>query len=213
MRAVAALQSATPEPAHHFRDALVGIIFPRTTARAYPAMLALAARAMRHVEISDGGTVFHLAAFDRGEQPAQDAIALIQLASKLRGFQLFTGGRVNRNAIRAIDVLECYSNAEACSSRDAWCQQVTRAPFRRESASGRIEFRFSADMAAPAQRPLWLFPCRFVLEGAFWAEPHHPASYEDQIEAAGIKRGCAWCPNFSPRKLCVIKETTTDSSR
>ena len=213
MRAVATLPSAAPEPSQHFRDALVGVIFPRTTARTYPAMLALAARSMRHVEINDSGAALHLVAFDRGEQPAQDAIALIQFASKLRGFQLFTGGRVNRNAIRAVDVLECYSNAEACASRDAWCQQVTRAPFRREAPAGRAEFRFSADMAAPAQPPLWLFPCRFVLEGAFWAEPHHPASYDQQIEAAGTRRIRAWCPNFDPRKLCVIKEGSMGGSQ
>lgn len=196
---------ATTEPARHFRDALVGIIFQRTTARAYPTMLALAARAMRHVEIDEGNQHYHLVAFGHGNEAAQDAIALIHAAMRLRGFQLFTGGRINRNALRALEVLECYSNAESCASRDAWCQQVTRAPFKRDhnaSASAQV---FPAEIHKE-NPPLWLFPCRFVLDGAFWAEPRHPASYEDQIEAAGLKRGCAWCPNFQPRKLCTLKE-------
>ena len=42
----------------------------------------------------------------------------------------------------------------------------------------------------------YLFPCSYLLEFGFRFQTAHPASPEDQIQAAAVKAGCAWCPYF-----------------
>ncbi len=43
----------------------------------------------------------------------------------------------------------------------------------------------------------YLFPCSF-LKPRFRFQTDHPASPQDQIQAAAVKEGCAWCPYFDP---------------
>lgn len=189
-------------PVGFFADSLIGIVFPKTTALAYPAMLALAARAARHVETADAGKRYHLVAFSHGAQGAMDAIALLEHARKLAGVQVFAKNRPCRDIDRVIDVLECYCNAETCSSVSAWCRQVIRAPIRANTLPA-ASVEISPHQRHP-QFPMWLFPCRFLNESAFTVDPRHPDSYEHQIEAGAVKRGCHWCPLFSPANLAFL---------
>lgn len=189
-------------PVGFFADSLIGMIFPKTTALAYPAMLALADRAMRHTETTDAGKRYHLVAFAHGLESALDAVSLLEHARKLAGVQVFAKGRPCRDVERVIEVLQCYCNAETCASTAAWCRQVIRAPIRANTQLT-ASFEISPHHQHP-KFPMWLFPCRFLNESAFTVDPRHPEPYENQIEAGAVKRGCNWCPLFSPGNLVFL---------
>lgn len=188
-----------------FADTLIGIIFPKTTALAYPAMLALANRAMRHTETADAGKRYHLVAFAHGLESALDAVSLLEHARKLAGVQVFAKGRPCRDVDRVIEVLQCYCNAETCTSSISWCRQVIRAPMMAGSLpAASVEIGPLQRQKARERFPQWLFPCRFLNESAFTVDPRHPDPYESQIDAGAVKRGCHWCPLFSPANLVFL---------
>lgn len=192
-----------------FDDALVGAIFPKTTARAYTAMLAIANTAMRHHVSEDGGKVYHHVAFHPTANGANGALALMDLARTLAGFQLYTSGRVERNTYRAAEVLTCFINAERCTDPQAWCHAITDnacARHGRQKGGGLSITFMMAQAQAGAPRPeTWLYPCRFLLN-RFQIDHLHPSRPVDQLEASAIEAGCHWCPRFNPNDLRQIED-------
>jgi hypothetical protein len=195
-----------------FEDALIGVIFPKTTARAYPAMLAIADKAMRHRRSDDGGKLYHHVAFSRTAQGARAAIALVEMVRSLAGVQLYAGGRVSKNAFGLAEVLECYANAESCRDPTAWCLVVTDDAFVRGRAGGGASAGFSmasiTGWELPPQGPqTWVFPCRYLHgRNGFRIDPRHPAKPVDQLEAGAVHAGCHWCPRFTPQSLRKLEQ-------
>lgn len=198
-----------PPSTETFADALVGAIFPKTTARAYTAMIAIADTAMRHHVSEDGGKVYHHVAFHRTAAGASAALALMDLAGNLAGFQLYAGGRVVRYTDRTVDVLTCYLNSERCSDPDAWCHVVTDSgcviPTTHHSIPFGVAINIRSEALTAPPPPAWMFPCRYLLH-KFKIDLRHPSRPSAQIEAAAVEASCHWCPRFNPNNLRPLGE-------
>ncbi len=54
-----------------------------------------------------------------------------------------------------------------------------------------------SDFSHQVEVDRYVFPCSF-LKARFRFQTDHPASPQDQIQAAAVKESCAWCPHFDP---------------
>lgn len=185
---------------------LLAIVFPKSRSTAFPAALALAERADLYEVQQAGKAVYHVAGFGRSEGQAARALEMMRLLRGLKGVQVFVRGALSADPWRLQRTLECY--LASCGSADprAHCVVMVSDDELRHGLPSSVSLRDMGGRQPPpglewvkhiGMRP---FPCRMVKEYGFRLQPGHPASEADQIQAAAVRVGCNWCPNFNQGK-------------
>ena len=198
MRAVAEAVDLLSES----RTGLLALSFAKTASEGYPLAVNVAQGAARYAEVEIGTRLVHLVAFAKTPEDAARALALLHYIAGWKTTQVFAAGKLVANAYGVAEVLECFLQGTACRDRTAHCQSVIDDPYDPERAGESEGFtvRLSLDPAGfrkPVEVDRYLFPCSF-LRPRFRFQTDHPASPQDQIQAAAVKEGCAWCPYFDP---------------
>jgi hypothetical protein len=178
------------------------VAFPKSRSGNYAASVHFAKQANLYEEREIAGKLYHFSAFGKKRDQAAIALSVTNLLLKIKGTSFYAGGKLIATPYRIQSVLTCY--LESCGTTDyrAHCHKVTNDPFQSQSQQ---EERFNVSimdfLRGPIQVPAvqCIFPCRFLASysGAGMSS-QHPSSQVDQIQAAGVRHGCDWCPNFQP---------------
>jgi hypothetical protein len=190
------------DPLKDSLDHLLAVSFSKSTSQVYPLAVNIAEGAAKYLEIEVNRKPVHLVAFAKNREDAARALALVNYVSGWKTTQIFAGGKVVQNPYEVTQVLDCYLEASACNDRSAHCHTVIDDPYNEEveTSTRGVSIRLSLEPGRLQQRveiDRYVFPCSF-LKGRFRFQVDHPASPHDQIQAAGVKQGCAWCPFFDP---------------
>ncbi len=190
------------DPLSGSRAGLLAVSFAKSPAEAYPLAVHVAQGAARYAEVEIGKQKVHFVAFAKTPEDAARALALLHYVSGWNTTQVFAAGKLVANAYGVAEVLECYLQASACRDRRAHCHTVLDDPYDAEGAGDPEGFtvRLALDASPFSKRveiDRYLFPCSF-LKPRFRFQTDHPASPQNQIQAAAVKEGCAWCPYFDP---------------
>ncbi|VWB06992.1 hypothetical protein BLA6863_00144 [Burkholderia lata] len=128
---------------------------------------------------------------------------LIHYVRGWKGTHFYANGRMiigeMRQAYDLESVLQCF--AESCAVDDfrAHCYRTIDSPFFPVHMRLKLEhihpmFRH---ITAASDDSNFLFPCSHMLQW-FEAQPEHPSSVRDQIQAEGVAKMCDVCPRFAP---------------
>jgi hypothetical protein len=184
----------------------LAVMFPRTRSAAYDAAASAARNAALYTEQQVGKSLFHLAGFGRTREQASLALLVVRHMRSIRGFQAFGRGAEMLDRFQIEKVLVCYVQACGCTDPRAHCHVVI------EGLPSAIHVRAPAYGATMAeifpqldrQHPppavaggAATFPCRYLYDRGGRAHPGHPSTHADQIQAAAVRSGCDWCPNFT----------------
>jgi len=168
------------------KDHVFGVMFPKSKATAYPAVVVLCKGAHRYSEFTTEGLLYHFASFGRSIEQISRALAVVNYAGTITAARFFSNGFPIVDTHYLYESLKCYIQAISCDDQAAHCQRVIS------------DARIGADA--------YLFPCNYLIkrQARLDLTAAHPSSLRDQIQAMGVDHGCAWCPNFKPddfRKL------------
>jgi hypothetical protein len=184
-------------------EQLVAISFPKSSSQVYPLAVNIAKGAAYYDELIIDKKIVHLVVFSKTREDAGRAIALINYIKDWKATQIFAGGKLIRNSWKTVEIIECFLEACACKDWTAHCHYIVDNPFiEKNEDEGRLSF--SVDFQEGVRPPKianeidrYIFPCEFLWR-SFDFQPDHPAKPQDQIQAAAVKVGCDWCPNFNP---------------
>jgi hypothetical protein len=187
-------------------EGLLAVVLPSSRSTAFPAALALAQSASHYAQQTAGKLVYHLAGFGRSQGQAARALELLRLVRSLKGFQLFVRGALYADAWRVAKVLECYLQSCAAADPRAHCVMMVDERELYEGPPMSMAIHIHAhSRPAPPPGLQWVndigrlpFPCRYLKHYGFRLQRGHPSSEADQIQAAAVREGCDWCPNFNP---------------
>ena len=91
--------------------------------------------------------------------------------------------------------------AQSCRDPTAHCHSVIDDPFSEEIEEKGLSLSIQVVERPPIKYEIEIkrfsFPCKFLLH-RFRFQKEHPATAQDQIQAAAVSQGCDWCPNFNP---------------
>jgi hypothetical protein len=176
----------------------IAVSFPASRSAAYPSAVAIAKGAPHYTEGDVGGRVMHFAAFTGTRDGMRQAQALIQTMRGYKGLLIYAGGSLQQWA-RTLHVLRCYVDSTACADSRAHCAISVHKQSITFHGAGSGVFDITPDfLQTRAQGNAYLFPCRLLANNfLFKFQPGHPSSEEDQIQAAAVREGCSWCPNFN----------------
>ncbi len=198
--ATRALTDAVDPRAESQRN-LLALSFAKSPSEVYPLAVHVAQGAARYAEVEIGKQKLHLVSFVKTPEDAARALALLHYIAGWKTTEVFAGGKLVADGYGVAEVLECYLHASACNDRTAHCHTVIDDPYDAEAADpGGFTVRFAQNASRFSKRvevDRYLFPCSF-LQPRFRFQPDHPASPANQIQAASVKEGCAWCPYFDP---------------
>lgn len=175
----------------------VAVAFPKSKASGYAGAVQIARQAAHYVEGDIGGTLMHFAGFGREREQVARALGCIQQLAGIKGLQVYAGGAMLQERYRAETVLQCYLQASGCRDPRAHCCVSVDAgtmwqlgPAMRAVGIG----RFSGVGPSPVGRVI--VPCRLLVTRGVRYQTDHPSSEADQLQAAAVREGCDWCPNF-----------------
>jgi hypothetical protein len=177
---------------------LLVIAFPKSSSRNYPLAVSVAEAAERYAVIAIGGKPMHVAAFGKTQADAGKALALLEYTHGWKGKLIFSRGRMIQNSYEVSQIVRCFLEACLCRDRKAHCYQIIDEPF-----SVVQDMRMSISITLVEKPPIkqeiqvdrYAFPCKFLFPW-FKFQEGHPSSWQDQIQAAGVRRGCDVCPHF-----------------
>ena len=190
----------------------MAIVFAKSSSATYPLSVIIAQSASRYAEKVIGNKLFHMAVFSITEEEVNKATALLNNLINLKGFSIFMNGLNCKNPYSVYEILQCYSKALNCNDYRAHCQTVIDDPFRENyGGSGGLSLSIQfvdkkPDDPKPTVIERYLFPCKH-LNSYFRFQKGHPATHQDQIQAAGIDRNCQWCPYFHPEEFKKLPTT------
>lgn len=174
------------------------VVFTQSSSPAYAIAVEFARGAMNYGEVALGKKLSHAAAFGRTREQAARASALLKIVVRWKGTQTFTSAG-GADPYHIIDVLDCYQQSLSVSEPKAHCQVVHMDVYRTEET-------------------YYMVPCRH-LQGWFHSiieeQNFHPAKLPARTEALAVRKGCSWCPHFSPlesRRLATAKKEAASSA-
>lgn len=187
------------------RSMAIAISFPASRAAAYDAAVNVAEQAEAYRVATVGKSRFHLAGFGRTRAQASLALSLCGYIRSLKGVQYYGGGKLLLGWVAVESVLLCYLEATACNDFRAHCYRTLDEDqmYRRPRRPGNY-VNIGPGAPVDGEKPRYLLPCTYLLKNQFGIDPDHPSSPQDQIQAAGIERGCDWCPHFNPKELKTL---------
>lgn len=195
---------ATIDPFDMSMRLFVVVAFPRSPSRSFQMALSIARTATEFQAAEIGGLQMHVAGFDKTATGATKALALIDLVKGWKGQMVFSAGRLLRSTTEIVEFLECFSQASACRDPASHCHVVIDDPARWNTES---ILRVSPFGKLHEERPppkKYVFPCALLFK-RYLLDPDHPSSYQDQIQAAAVKRGIHVCPFFNPDDMREIE--------
>jgi hypothetical protein len=192
-------------------DYLVLVLFVRSRSGAFDLAMGVAKRAQLFAERDLESLRLYLAGFPQTLEGAVLAMDLIHYVRGWKGTHFYASGRMiigeSGQAYGLESVLRCF--AESCQSDDwrAHCHRTIDTPYFPVHARLNLEhihpmFRH---ITAASDEGNFLFPCAHMLQW-FEAQPDHPASVRDQIQAEGVAKLCDACPRFNPDDFQSLKE-------
>jgi hypothetical protein len=192
-------------------NSLVVIAFPKSNSKNFGLALSIAQGATRYAITEIGGRQMYFAAFAKTQADAGRAAALLSHVNSWKGTMIFSLGKVIPHGYLVSQVIECF--LESCSCRDskAHCQTIIDDPFSpvTQNISMSISIRLVASPPLKQEIKIdrYAFPCKYLF-GWFQFQKDHPSSPQDQIQAAGVSRGCDICPHFKPDDFRVVGTKT-----
>ncbi len=186
-------------------ESCLAVAFPKSSSKNYPTAVHFAKQGIAYEEGSVQGLLYHFAVFGKDKAQAVSALSVTNLLLKLKGTSFYAGGKLIAAPYRIQSVLTCY--LESCGSTDyrAHCHKVINDPFQvRQQAEERFSESIFDFLRSPSQAPAvqCLFPCRYLAGfSSIGLSGLHPSSHEDQIQAAAVRNGCDWCPNFNQKNF------------
>lgn len=163
------------------------IVFTQSTSPAYPMAIELARGAFHYGAVPLGKKTVHGASFGKTREQAARASALLKVVIGWKGTQVLTqaGGA---DPYHILSVLDCYQQSLSVSDQQSHCHVVHLDVYRSKETH-------------------YMVPCRH-LQGWFHSvieeQVVHPSKLTTRTEALGVRKGCAWCPNFDPSKARVL---------
>lgn len=185
------------EPLKISRDLMLVVCFQRSTSKSFPVALSLAQQASHFERGVLGESPMYAAGFKMTKEDAGVASALLKYVAKWAGTLVFANGRLISYSYELMTVLDCYMNAEMCRDPRAHCERIVDDPAYQAARRSNFSININPSAIIDVQVKRYAFPCR-NLHHTFNFQPNHPASYADQIHAAGIESMCNLCPRFNP---------------
>lgn len=166
---------------------LISVAFPKSTSKNYLAMVELAKKALFYGETKLGGRIYHCAVFGCSKIQASTAVMVVEVVKDWNGTKIFVGGRPLERFYNVERTLRCYLNSFDAIDVKAHCHFIYS------------DVADEVSMMKIVKHGKYLVPCR-MLEGFVREVVRNPiAGPEADIQAAAIRRGCYWCPNFNPK--------------
>lgn len=200
------LPATTVDPVKDSFTHLLTISFAKTNSRHYALAVNFMEGASKYGAQPIGSTIVHFAAFSKTKEDASRALAVLGYIQGWSTTQVFSNGRLLGHASRVIDVLRCYLESLACNDHRAHCFKVISDPFS-ETAPGMTTFvQISLNEPPKPVKDVdrYIFPCS-RLNQWYALQRGHPSSAVDQIQAAGVRYECDWCPNFNPQDFKKVE--------
>lgn len=194
-------------------DYLLLAVFLRSRSDALPWALEIAERAELFGQRDLESLRVYVVGFSPDRDGGTQAMQLIHYVRGWKGTHFYLKGRMvigeMGQAYHLEAVIRCF--VESCSARDyrAHCFRLIDSPYypvapQRMYEYIHPEFRHVTPLS---ERGIYQFPCAYMLDW-FEAQRDHPASIRDQIQAAGIAKGCDACPRFNPNDFHLRKDET-----
>jgi len=164
------------------REHVLGAMFPKSKATAYPSVVAISKGADRYWEAETNGLLHHFAAFGRTPEQISRALAVANYANTMTAARFYARGLPLVDLGRLYESLKCYVQSLSCHDPRAHCIRVVR-----NSEDG-FDYFVPCNLIA-SRWPTWKI------------SRLHPASAQDQLQAMAVEAGCDWCPNFAATGL------------
>lgn len=186
----------------------VAVVFSKTRGSGYDAGVNFAKQAEKYDETTIGSTLFHFAVFGRTREQAAIALALIRNMRSVKSLQIIAGGKLLQESSNTEAVLSCYLDSAALDDPRAHCVEmihdshlVDRFLSSPDSSSLVVSLDIEFLRRSNRTERLVAFPCRYLRwQRGFKFQPGHPSSPKAQLQAASVRCGCDWCPNFKPEE-------------
>lgn len=185
------------------RDYLVLALFVNSRSGAFDLAMDAAKQATLFVGRDLESMKIYVAGFESTFEGATRAIDLIHYIRGWKGSHFYAQGRmVIGEMSQAYDletVLQCFT--ESCRADDwhAHCHKTIDNPYFPVHATQKLEYihPMFRHISVVSVEGKYVFPCSYMLRW-FEAQPNHPASIRDQIQAEGVSKMCDACPRFNP---------------
>lgn len=187
------------DPFQASMGSLMVIAFPKTNSKNYQFAVKIAESAERYAVVEINGQSMHVAAFGKTQVDGGRAAALLGYTRGWKGTLLFVKGKALRDSYRVQEVIECFMQSCECSDIKAHCHEVVNDP--------KYSPHYSPYEYPTGKRKIdrYIFPCKHLLPWMHFKEDHS-SSYQDQIQAMGVKHACTVCPNFRPQDFVKIEK-------
>lgn len=178
-------------------------MFLKSRSDAFPAALEAAHKATLFAERDLETMKVFVAGFSPTHAGGVKALDLIHYIRGWKGTHFYAQERMiigeMEPALHLESVLKCFG--ESCLTRDhrAHCHRTIDSPYFPVTARLQLEhihpqFRH---ITAASDDGMYIFPCAYMLQ--WWqAQPDHPSTVRDQIQAEGVAKYCDVCPRFNP---------------
>lgn len=164
------------------REHVLGVMFPKSRANAYPAVVSICRGADRYWQAEADGLLHHFAAFGKTPEQISRALAVANYANTMTAARFYARGLPLVDTQRLYESLKCYVKSLSCNDPSAHCVRVVR------SSEDKQDYFVPCSLIA-ARWPTWKISLL------------HPASAADQMQAMAVESGCDWCPNFDAAGL------------
>ncbi len=186
---------------------LLVVAFPKSNSKYFPFALSIAQTASHYAVKEISGKQMHFVAFAPTQTDAGKASALLNYVNKWKGTMIFAGGKLISNIYGLLQVIECFLESCACWDSKAHCQLIIDDPFAETDYNLRMTISVRIDEEPPLKQEIkidrYSFPCKYLFS-YFMFQGDHPSSPKDQIQAAGVSRGCNFCPHFNPEDFKLV---------
>ena len=180
---------------------LLVVVFSKSNSKNFPLALNIAEGATQFAVADINGRPTYFACFGKNQADAGRAVALLDYVRAWKGVQIFSRGKLLQSPYHVVEVLNCFLESQSCRDSSAHCHKVIDDPFSEEvdemGLSFSIRLTDQPSLKHEVEIDRFTFPCQLLLH-RFRFQKDHPATPEDQIQAAAVRQGCDWCPNFDP---------------
>jgi hypothetical protein len=182
---------------------LVLVLFVKSRSGAFDLAIDIARRAPLFAERDLESVRIYVAGFAPTFEGAMCATDLIHYVRGWKGTHFYAQGRMiigeMKQAYDLEAVLQCFTDSCRADDFRAHCHRTIDTPYFPVHARLKLEhihpmFRH---ITAASDEGNFVFPCSHMLQW-FEAQPDHPASVRDQIQAEGVAKYCDTCPRFDP---------------
>lgn len=195
------LPDQPPDLLSESSEKLAIVVFSKSSSKNFPIALSIARQATLRQSSVDGRPIY-VAYFDKTERGAKLAVSLLEYVGAWKGVIIYSCGRLIKSWYEFTDVLVCYLESCLCNDYRAHCFKMIDDPAYRPGESPGLSVPILSGLMSIKRVEVdrYTFPCVKIYQSMTF-QTDHPASYQDQIQALGVKRLCHSCPNFDPAQF------------